>query len=78
MTLFQQYFMHYLPRERGGGGGGLGRVSLRISFSKSNPITFYGSTEIRDQLETQEERSQLTLFQQNFYTLFAYMGGGGL
>ena len=50
--------MNYLPKR--GGRGDLRTMILNISCSKSNFITFYRSTGIRNQVETQKERSQGT------------------
>ena len=54
LTSSHKHSMHYLPRE---GGGGLRTMTLRISCSKSNSITFYGSPGMRNQVGTQKERS---------------------
>ena len=62
-TSIQQNSVHYLPRK--GGGGCLRTIGLKIICSKSNSITFYMSLGMRNQVETQKERSQGTSLQQN-------------
>ena len=49
-----------------GGGGGLRKLGFKIIFSKSNSITFYRSLGMRNQVETQRERSQGNSIQQNY------------
>ena len=48
--------MHYLPKR--GGGGGLRIIDFKIVCFKSNSTTFYRSLGMRNQVETQKERSQ--------------------
>ena len=50
--------------EKGGGGGFTTKVVSVIHF-KSNCITFYGSLGMRNQVETQKERSEGTYIQNN-------------
>ena len=52
-------------------------MTLRMSCSKSNSNTSYGSHEVRNQVETQKERSQLTSIQQDSLHYFPGGGGGG-
>ena len=49
----------------GGGGGDLRTVVFKIICFNSNSITFYRSLGMRNQVETQKERSQGTSIQQN-------------
>ena len=76
LTSIQQDSLHFFPG--GGGEGGLRTMTLRMSCSKSNSNTSYGSHEVRNQVETQKERSQLTSIQQDLLHYFPGGGGGGL
>ena len=59
-TSNQQNFVHYLPK------GGVREEKISKCFcSKSNQINFYKSLGMRNQLETQKERSERTSIQQN-------------
>ena len=60
-TSIEQKSMHYLPR----GGGGLRTKGFNIIGSKSNSITLYSSIGMRNQIETQKERSKGTSIQEN-------------
>ena len=61
-TSIQPTSVDYLPRR----GGGLRKLGFKIIFSKSNSITFYRSLGMRNQVETQRERSQGNSIQQNY------------
>ena len=65
--------MHYSPR--GGGGEVLRTITFWISCAKSNSNRFYSSPRMRNQVETQKERSQLTSVQKNS---IHYLPGGCL
>ena len=64
--------MHYLPR----GHGGLKTKGFKVIRSKSNSIAFYWSLGMRNQVETQKERSQETSIQSNEPTHFLFRGEG--
>ena len=75
LGLGQQNSMPYWPR--GGGGGGMRTIGLKIICSKSNSITFYRSLGMRNQVETQKEWSQGKSFQQNSMPYWPGGRGGG-
>ena len=58
LTSTHKNSMNYLPKRGGGGEGGPRATNLNISCSKSNFIAFNRSTGMRNQVQTQKERSQ--------------------
>ena len=52
-------------------------MGSKIICSKSNSITFYGSLGLRNEVETQKERSQGTSIQQTSMPYCLRGGGGG-